>query len=76
MANSNSPIDPNSPVEEFAIVEDVNDQTLSSDKTWTPSIREEDSDEDYDLDNGGSMWQEALIQFKTSVPTSTRSTLT
>ena len=35
--------------------EDINDKSLSSDKTWTQSIEGEDSDKDNDLDYDGSM---------------------
>jgi len=57
-AEISSPIDHNSPEEEFAAGKDIDDNSMSSDETLTPWIEGEDSDEDYDLDYDRSIWQE------------------
>lgn len=49
--------------DEFLAVVDVENLSLSSDETWTPSTEGEDSDDD-ELDDDGSIWQETAIHFK------------
>ena len=69
--NSSSPAanDPASPDNCIAVDNDllagvdVENLSLSSDETWTPSIEGEDSDDD-ELDDDGSIWQETAIHFK------------
>ena len=61
--NTASPVNHDGVDNELIAFVDVENVSLSSDETWTPSIEGEDSDDD-NLDDDGSMWQETAILFK------------
>jgi hypothetical protein len=64
LPDTTSPENQDDEEEEFVAGDDGNNGSLSSDETWTPSVEGEDFDEDYDLDDDGSIWQETPIQYK------------
>ena len=49
--------------DELAYRELRDDASDSSDETWTPSLDGEESDEDMDLEDKASVWQEVPIKF-------------
>ena len=64
LPDTTSPENQDDVEEEFVAGDDGDNESLSSDETWTPSVEGEDFDEDYDLDDDGSIWQETPIQYK------------
>jgi hypothetical protein len=46
------------------VIDNESDASISSDDTWTPSIEGEESEDDVDLDDLGSIWQEIPLRYQ------------